>query len=159
MKTTIQESLKSRGSNKDNNDTDYRYTENPIYPVRDSDGMAERRSYESYFRDALEFDFLLQQYPYDRETLHEILDLLVDTVCTRREYIRVASDDKPRDVVKSRFMKLDSGHIQYVMECLKENTTDVRNIKQYLLAALYNAPGTISSYYLAKVKHDMYGSP
>ena len=121
--------------------------------------MAESRSYENYFREAIEFDFLLQQYPYDRETLHEILDLLVDTVCTRREYIRVASDDKPRDVVKRRFMKLDSGHIQYVMECLKENTTDVRNIKQYLLAALYNAPGTISSYYSAKVKHDMYGSP
>ena len=120
--------------------------------------MAERRSYESYFRDALEFDYLLQQYPYDKETLQEILDLLVDTVCTKRDYIRIASDDRPRDVVKSRFMKLDSGHIQYVLDCLKENTTDVRNIKQYLLAALYNAPGTISSYYSAKVNHDMYGS-
>ena len=75
-----------------------------------------------------------------------------------REYIHIASDDRPRDVVKSRFMKLDSGHIQYVLDCLKENTTDVRNIKQYLLAALYNAPGTISSYYSAKVNHDMYGS-
>ena len=134
------------------------YTENPIYPGRDADGMAERRSYESYFRDALEFDYLLQQYPYDRETLQEILDLLVDTVCTKREYIRIASDDRPRDVVKSRFMKLDSSHIQYVLDCLRENTTDVRNIKQYLLAALYNAPGTISSYYSAKVNHDMYGS-
>ena len=159
VKITLQEVRKSHGSNTDNNDTDNRYTENPIYPGRDADGMAERRSYENYFREAIEFDFLLQQYPYDRETLQEILDLLVDTVCTRREYIRVASDDKPRDVVKSRFMKLDSGHIQYVMDCLKENTTDVRNIKQYLLAALYNAPGTISSYYSAKVKHDMYGSP
>ncbi|MGX8687423.1 MAG: DUF6017 domain-containing protein [bacterium] len=159
VKITLQEVRKSHGSNTDNNDTDNRYTENRIYPGRDADGMAERRSYENYFREAIEFDFLLQQYPYDRETLHEILDLLVDTVCTRREYIRFASDDKPRDVVKSRFMKLDSGHIQYVMECLKENTTDVRNIKQYLLAALYNAPGTISSYYSAKVKHDMYGSP
>lgn len=159
VKTTNQESLKSRGSYKDNNDTDLSYTENPIYPGRDADGMAERRSYESYFRDALEFDYLLQQYPYDRETLQEILDLLVDTVCTKREYIRIASDDRPRDVVKSRFMKLDSSHIQYVLDCLKENTTDVRNIKQYLLAALYNAPGTISSYYSAKVNHDLYGNP
>ena len=159
VKTTNQESLKSRGSYKDNNDTDLSYTENPIYPGRDADGMAERRSYESYFRDALEFDYLLQQYPYDRETLQEILDLLVDTVCTRREYIRIASDDRPRDVVKSRFMKLDSSHIQYVLDCLKENTTDVRNIKQYLLAALYNASGTISSYYSAKVNHDLYGNP
>ncbi|MGX8716103.1 MAG: DUF6017 domain-containing protein, partial [Lachnospiraceae bacterium] len=124
VKITLQEVRKSHGSNTDNNDTDNRYTENRIYPGRDADGMAERRSYENYFREAIEFDFLLQQYPYDRETLHEILDLLVDTVCTRREYIRFASDDKPRDVVKSRFKKLDSGHIQYVMECLKENTTD-----------------------------------
>ena len=158
VKTTNQESLKSRGRYKDNNDTDLSYTENPIYPGRDVDGMAERRSYESYFRDALEFEYLLQQYPYDRETLQEILDLLVDTICTKREYIRIASDDRPRDVVKSRFMKLDSSHIQYVLDCLKENTTDVRNIKQYLLAALYNAPGTISSYYSAKVNHDLYGS-
>lgn len=159
VKTTNQESLKSRGRYKDNNDTDLSYTENPIYPGRDADGMAERRSYESYFRDALEFDYLLQQYPYDRETLQEILDLLVDTVCTKREYIRIASDDRPRDVVKSRFMKLDSSHIQYVLDCLKENTTDVHNIKQYLLAALYNASGTISSYYSAKVNHDLYGNP
>jgi len=156
---TSPDSRKSHGSNTDNNDTDLSYTENPIYPGRDADAMAERRSYENYFRDALEFDFLLQQYPYDRETLHEILELLVDTVCTKREYIRIASDDRPRDVVKSRFMKLDSSHIQYVLDCLRENTTDVRNIKQYLLASLYNAPGTISSYYSAKVNHDLYGSP
>jgi len=155
---TSPDSRKSHGSNTDNNDTDMSYTENPIYPGRDTDGMAERRSYESYFRDALEFDLLLQQYPYDRETLQEILDLLIDTVCTKREYIRIASDDRPRDVVKSRFMKLNSGHIQYVLECLKKNTTDVHNIKQYLLAALYNASATISSYYQARVNYDFYGS-
>lgn len=159
VQTTSLEVSESHGSNTNKNKTDMSYTENPIYPGRDEDGMAERRSYESYFRDALEFDYLLQQYPYDRETLQEILDLLVDTVCTKREYIRIASDDRPRDVVKSRFMKLDSSHIQYVLDCLKENTTDVRNIKQYLLAALYNAPGTISSYYSAKVNHDLYGNP
>ena len=134
------------------------YTENPIYPGRDADGMAERRSYESYFRDALEFEYLLQQYPYEHETLEGILDLLVDTCCSRRDYIRVAGDDRPRDVVKSRFMKLDSGHIQYVLDCLRENTTDVHNIKQYLLAALYNASTTISSYYQAKVNYDFYGN-
>ena len=158
VQTTSLEVSESHRSNTNKSNTDMSHTENPIYPGRDADGMAERRSYESYFRDALEFDYLLQQYPYDRETLQEILDLLVDTVCTKREYIRIASDDRPRDVVKSRFMKLDSGHVQYVLDCLKENTTDVRNIKQYLLAALYNAPGTISSYYSAKVNHDMYGS-
>ena len=158
VKITLQEVRKSHGSNTDNSNTDMSHTENPIYPGRDADGMAERRSYENYFREAIEFDFLLQQYPYDRETLQQILDLLVDTVCTRREYIRVASDDKPREVVKSRFMKLNSSHIRYVMDCMKENTTDVRNIRQYLLAALYNAPSTISPYYQSKVNHDFYGS-
>lgn len=158
VQTTPLEVSESHGSNTNKNKTDMSYTENPIYPGRDADGMAERRSYESYFRDALEFEYLLQQYPYEHETLEGILDLLVDTCCSRRDYIRVAGDDRPRDVVKSRFMKLNSGHIQYVLDCLRENTTDVHNIKQYLLAALYNASTTISSYYQAKVNYDFYGN-
>lgn len=120
--------------------------------------MSEHRTYEDYFRRALEYDILLQDYPYERETLEGLLDLLVDTCCSKREYIRIASDDKPREVVKGRLMKLTSSHIQYVLGCLKENTTDVRNMKQYLLAALYNAPMTIDSYYRAKVNHDFYGT-
>ena len=134
------------------------HTENPIYPGRDADGMAERRSYEEYFRDSLELEYLYLDYPHEHETLEGILDLLVDTCCSRREYIRIGGDDRPRDVVKSRFMKLNSSHIRYVMDCMKENTTDVRNIRQYLLTALYNAPSTISPYYQAKVNHDFYGS-
>lgn len=120
--------------------------------------MTERRWYEKYFRDSIEYDYLLQDYPYEHDTLEGLLELLVDTCCSRREYIRIAGDDKPREVVKSRFMKLDSNHIRYVMNCMKDNTTDVRNIKQYLLAALYNSPLTISSYYQAKVNHDFHGS-
>lgn len=158
FQTTSLEVSESHGSNTNKNKTDMSHTENPIYPGRDAYGMAERRSYESYFRDALEFEYLLQQYPYEHETLEGILDLLVDTCCSRRDYIRVAGDDRPRDVVKSRFMKLNSGHIQYVLDCLRENTSDVHNIKQYLLAALYNASTTISSYYQAKVNYDFYGN-
>mgnify|MGYP002623582300 CR=1 FL=1 len=158
VKTTNQESLKSRGSYKDNNDTDKSYTENPIYPGRDADGMQEHRMYEDYFRDALEYEILLQQYPYERDTLEGILDLLVDACCSRREYIRVGGDDRPRDVVKSRLMKLNSSHIQYVLACMKENVTDIRNIKQYLLTALYNAASTIGPYYQAKVNYDFYGN-
>ena len=158
VKITLQEVRKSHGSNTDNNDTDNRYTENPIYPRKEPDGMTERRWYEEYFRESIEYDYLLQDYPYEHETLEGLLELLVDTCCSRREYIRIAGDDKPREVVKSRFMKLDSSHIRYVMDCMKDNTTDVRNIKQYLLAALYNSPLTISSYYQAKVNHDFYGS-
>ena len=158
VKITLPEVRKSHGSNTDNSDTDMSHTENPIYPGRDADGMAERRSYEEYFRDSLELEYLFHDYPHEHETLEGILDLLVDTCCSRREYIRIGGDDRPRDVVKSRFMKLNSSHIRYVMDCMKENTTDVRNIRQYLLTALYNAPSTISPYYQSKVNHDFYGS-
>ena len=158
VKITHQEVRKSHGSNTDNNDTDNRYTENPIYPGSDEEEMRARMICKSFFEDQIEYDYLLDQYPYERETIRGILDLLVDTYCSKRKYIRVAGDDKPADVVKSQIAKLNSSHIQYVMDCLKENTTDVRNIKQYLLAALYNAPTTISPYYQAKVNYDFYGN-
>ena len=158
VKITHQEVRKSHGSNTDNNDTDNRYTENPIYPGRDEEEMRARMICKSFFEDQIEYNYLLDQYPYERETIRGILDLLVDTYCSKRKYIRVAGDDKPADVVKSQIAKLNSSHIQYVMDCLKENTTDVRNIKQYLLAALYNAPTTISPYYQAKVNYDFYGN-
>ena len=158
VKTTIPDSLKSRGSNTDKSNTDFSHTENPIYPDRMTDGMIERRRYEEYFREAIEYDILMHDYPHDAETLEGILQLMVDTCCSKREYIRIASDDRPREVVKSQLMKLNSSHIQYVMGCLQENTTDVRNMKQYLLAALYNAPMTIDSYYRSKVNHDFYGT-
>jgi len=158
VKITLQEVRKSHGSNTDNNDTDNRYTENPIYPGRDGEEIRARMICKSFFEDQIEYNYLLDQYPYERETIRGILDLLVDTYCSKRKYIRVAGDDKPADVVKSQIAKLNSSHIQYVMDCLKENTTDVRNIKQYLLAALYNAPTTISPYYQAKVNYDFYGN-
>ena len=158
VKRTLQEMSESHGSNTNLSNTDMSNTENLIYPGTDSDGMAERRSYEDYFRRSLEYDILLQNNPYERETLEGILDLLVDTCCSHKAYIRIAGDNKSGEVVRSRFMKLDSSHIQYVLSCLKENTTDVRNIRQYLLAALYNAPTTISAYYQAKVNYDFYGN-
>ena len=88
----------------------------------------------------------------------ELVELMVDTVCSHREMIRIAGDDYPAEVVKSRFLKLNSSHIEYVLDRMRENTTYVRNIKKYLLAALYNAPATIDSYYTSLVSHDMYGS-
>ena len=158
VRTTSLEMSESHGSNTNLSNTDMSKTENLIYPGTDSDGMAERRSYEDYFRRSLEYDILLQNNPYEKETLEGILDLLVDTCCSHKAYIRIAGDNKSGEVVRSRFMKLDSSHIQYVLSCLKENTTDVRNIRQYLLAALYNAPTTISAYYQAKVNYDFYGN-
>ena len=92
------------------------------------------------------------------DRLDELVELMVDTVCSHREMIRIAGDDYPAEVVKSRFLKLNSSHIEYVLERMRENTTYVRNIKKYLLAALYNAPVTMDSYYTSLVSHDLYGS-
>ena len=121
------------------------------------DRMGARECYREVILDNIEYSYLVQDSHIDREQLDEIVDLIVDTVCSARKTIRIAGDDYPAEVVKSRFLKLDSSHVQYVMDCMKDNTTYVRNIKKYLLAALYNAPTTINSYYSSLVQHDMYG--
>ena len=122
-----------------------------------TDGMGARECYREVILDNIEYSYLVQDSHIDREQLDEIVDLIVDTVCSARKVIRIAGDDYPAEVVKSRFMKLDSSHVRYVMDCMRENTTYVRNIKKYLLAALYNAPATIGNYYSSLVQHDMYG--
>ena len=122
-----------------------------------TDGMGARESYRELILENIEYDFWKNSDRVDREMLDEITELIVDTVCSARKTIRIAGDDYPAEVVKSRFLKLDSSHVQYVMDCMKDNTTYVRNIKKYLLAALYNAPTTINSYYSSLVQHDMYG--
>ena len=119
--------------------------------------MGARETYREIVLENIEYDILVQDPKMDREMLDEIAELIVDTVCSARKTIRIAGDDFPAEVVKSRFLKLDSSHVQYVMDCMKDNTTYVRNIKKYLLAALYNAPSTINSYYSSLVQHDMYG--
>mgnify|MGYP006965606323 FL=1 len=120
------------------------------------DGMRERESYRELILENIEYDYLIQSHQLDRDRLDELVELMVDTVCSRRETIRIAGDDYPAEVVKSRFLKLDSSHIEYVLDRMRENTTYVRNIKKYLLAALYNAPATIDSYYTSLVSHDLY---
>ena len=122
-----------------------------------TDRMGARESYRELILENIEYDFWKNSDRVDHEMLDEITELIVDTVCSARKVIRIAGDDYPAEVVKSRFMKLDSSHVQYVMDCMKDNTTYVRNIKKYLLAALYNAPTTINSYYSSLVQHDMYG--
>ena len=121
------------------------------------DRMGARESYRELILENIEYDFWKNSDRVDHEMLDEITELIVDTVCSARKVIRIAGDDYPAEVVKSRFMKLDSSHVQYVMDCMKDNTTYVHNIKKYLLAALYNAPTTINSYYSSLVQHDMYG--
>ena len=116
--------------------------------------MQEEEQYRRYFKEALELEILEQGYPADKTVLYEILELLVETVTSRKKFLRICGEEKPKEVVKSRLMKLDSSHIQYILECLKENSTQIRNIKQYLLATLYNAPVTVDSYYSAQVRHE-----
>lgn len=154
----ILESGKPRGNNTDTIYTDYSDTDSILssgFCGKGTEGNGDWEQYYDYFREQLEFDILLSRYPYDHNLLKTILDLIVETVCTRRKLIRIASDDKPAEIVKSRFMKLESDHVCFVIDCFKENKTDVRNVKQYLLAAIYNAPMTIDPYYDAKVRHDM----
>ena len=121
------------------------------------DWMRERENYRELILENIEYDYLIRNHPLDRDRLDELVELMVDTVCSHRETIRIAGDDYPAEVVKSRFLKLNSSHIEYVLDRMRENTTYVRNIKKYLLAALYNAPATIDSYYTSLVSHDMYG--
>ena len=113
--------------------------------------------YREIIKENICYDYLLADMPYDHDRLEEVLELIVETVCSTKKYIRVAGSDYPAEVVRSRLLKLDMEHIKFVFDCLKENTTKIRNIKQYLLTTLYNAPTTIGSYYSALVQHDLYG--
>ncbi len=111
--------------------------------------------YRDIIKENIEYDHLLRHSKIDREELDGIVELLVETVCTARKTIRVAGDDYPAELVKAKLLKLNSGHIEFVMDCMRENTTKIRNIKKYLLAVLFNAPSTMGSYYTALVAHDM----
>lgn len=102
----------------------------------------------------LSIEIMKDRHPYDQENIDEILELILDTVCSKRKTIGIAGEQRPIEVVKSRFMKLDSSHLEYVLQGLSDNTTLIRNMKQYLLAALYNAPLTINNYYKSLVQHD-----
>ena len=104
------------------------------------------------------YEILRQDASIDRNKLAEIASLIVDTVCSSKKTFRVGGTAVPAEKVKLQMMKLDNTHVQYVMDCMKETTTKIRNIKSYLLTALYNAPMTIGSYYDAKVQHDLYGA-
>ena len=111
--------------------------------------------YREIIKDNIEYEHFIKHTDIDRERLDEIVSLILETVCTKRKTIRIAGDDYPAELVKAKFMKLNSSHIEFVFDCMKENTTKIRNIKQYLKAALFNAPSTIGNYYTSLVAHDM----
>ena len=111
--------------------------------------------YREIIKDNIDYDILLHDNRFDKDRIDEIVDLILETVCTARKTLRIAGDDYPAELVKSKFLKLNSSHIEFVLDCMKQNTTKVRNIKQYLRAVLFNAPSTIDNYYTALVAHDM----
>ena len=127
---------------------------NPILSD-ESEKMKNRKLLEEFFSHSLEIDLLLRLYPDDEDTIYQIVDLLVDTCSTNRKLLHIAGDDKPAEVVRSRFMKLNADHIRFVLKCLAENSSPIRNMKQYLLASLYNAPTTMQLYYQNQANHDL----
>jgi len=135
-------------------------------PLREQEPLPEKKGtdekdaykiYEEIIKDNIEYEHLINAKRLDRDRINEILDLILETVCSKRKRILIAGDEYPAELVKAKFMKLDSSHIEFVLDCMQENTTKVRNIKQYLKAVLFNAPSTIGNYYTSLVNHDMYG--
>ena len=157
VQSTVHDVSKGHGNKTDKNYTDLSETDPFLSDVAagtESEGKDDRTLYQEYFARQLGFDALIASYPEDEDMLREMLELLVDTVCSKRRFIRIAGDDKPAEVVKAQLMKLNNDHLRFVLMCLKENTTQVRNMRQYLLATLYNAPMTMHSSYAARVQHD-----
>lgn len=149
--------------NTEKSNTDGLNTYQSIHPAEPEaagrpDGMDRTElvnAYREIIRANVEYGFLVQRYGAQR--MDETVELMLEVVLSKRPFIRIAGDDFPREVVKSRFLKINSGHLEYVFDCIDKNTTKVGNIKAYLLAALYNAPATMDSYYRAEVNHDLYG--
>ena len=123
---------------------------------RDAMSVTEIENYRELILENIEYDCLKRRYPLYLDDLNEIVELLVETVCAKRKTTRISGADFPHEIVRSRFLKLDSSHIEFVMDCLQKNTTQVHNIKQYLLAVLFNAPTTMNNHYTSLVNHDMH---
>ena len=119
--------------------------------------QGEMDAYRGLIRENIDYEGFVRERPYDTGQLDEMVELIVEAVCSKKENIRVAGNDFPQVVVKSRLLKLDREHIRFVFDCLQENTTQIRNMKQYLLTVLFNATATIENHYAAQVNHDLYG--
>ncbi len=152
-KIACQDPVKSRGIKKKENKTEMNNTN--LILSDESEKMKNRELLEEYFSHSIEIDLLLRLYPDDEDTLYQIVNLLVDTCATNRKLLHIAGDDKPAEVVRSRFMKLNADHIRFVLKCLAENSNPIRNMKQYLLASLYNAPTTMQLSYQNQTNHDL----
>ena len=153
--------LNTYRTNKDESNTlsanPYPIKSYPINPIADQMGMDGMDVYREIIKGNIEYDIMKNNFPYDHERLDEIVELMAETLASKKATFCIAGDTYPASTVKFKLLRINSLHIQYVFECLDKNTTEVRNIKKYLLATLFNAPSTMGSYYKAQVNHDMYG--
>lgn len=161
MKIKTPEFPKSQCNNTDPNNTKLSDTDSFLFTSsKDADAKRTdvnlRNVYREIITENIEYEILLQNNPSSADLLEEILELIVDVICSTAPYIRVSRDEKPLEVVKAQFLKLNSEHIQFVLDSLRDNTTRIRNMRQYLIATLYNAPLTIGNYYRSLVNHDLY---
>lgn len=147
--------VKNIHTNKNNiNNTELSNTESNLILSGDDRMRYEMDAYAELIRENIELDILRERYPYEQDLLDGIFDLILETVLCKNDTILVASNRYPAELVRSKFLKLNSSHIEYAIDCFKGNTTKIRNIKKYLLTTLFNAPSTISGYYQAEVNHD-----
>ena len=149
---------------KEINNTDYSDTQSIILSAQDHGRVASAQdddmatAYMELIRENIDYDIMMSRQGYDRDMYDELYQIICDVVCVPRRTIRIGGEDYPYNLVKSKFLKLNTSHLEYVIGCMKNNTTKISNIKAYLITALYNAPNTISHYYTAQVNHDMYGN-
>ena len=154
--------LNTYRTNKDESNTlsinPYPIKSYPVNPITDQMGMDGMDVYREIIKGNIEYDIMKDNFPYDHERLDELVELMAETLASKKATFCIAGDTYPASTVKFKLLRINSLHIQYVFECLDKNTTEVRNIKKYLLATLFNAPSTMGSYYKAQVNHDMYGN-
>lgn len=178
VKSTLQEVTekdplinKTNNSNTNMNNTDLSNTKtnntkesniilsNPVVKQAiDKMGREEESDFDKYkklVKENIDYDVLIDRHYIEKSIIDGMVNLIVETMISENDYIVISSTKFPKETVKSRFSKLDISHIEYVLECMNHNTTKIKNIKKYLLTALYNAPTTIDSYYKARVQHDM----
>ena len=149
-------------SNPNYNNSSYNnISNNESYPIQseenrfDNDNKAYMQAYEELVKENIDYESLLMNHPVQKDLIQGIYEMILETVLCQNEKILIASNWYPAELVKSKFLKLNHSHIEYVLECFGRNTTKVKNIKKYMLAALFNAPSTIDGYYTAEVNHDM----
>ena len=152
--------LNKERKNKEKSNTDLSNTHSipfpsvePVTSAGEVNGMRKIKDYEQLIKDNIDYNIISQNL--DKARIDELVTIMIETVCSNKKIIRVARDDFPAEVVRERLLELDSTHMEYAIDCLKENTTRIRNMKQYLLATLFNAPATIDNYFSSLVNHDM----